>query len=64
MDGNKFIIVASLYGFSGASQDPAIARKNDELLRAAALRCAGFIPTTYVQMPTPIHKRAEPGIKD
>ena len=47
MDGNKFIVVASLYGYSGASQDPAIARKNDELLRAAALRCAGFIGTPY-----------------
>ena len=47
MDGNKFIIVASLYGYSGASQDPAIARKNDELLRAAALRCAGFVGTPY-----------------
>ena len=46
-DGNKFVIVASLYGYSGASQDPAIAKKNDELLRAAAIRCAGFVSTPY-----------------
>ena len=46
-DGSKFIIVASLYGYSGASQDPAIGKKNDGLLRAAALRCASFISTPY-----------------
>ena len=46
-DGDKFIIVASLYGFSGASQDPSVAKRNDELLRAAALRCATFTTTPY-----------------
>ena len=45
--GNKSIVVAYLYGYSGASQDPAIARKNDELLRPAALRCASFVITPY-----------------
>ena len=47
MDGNKFILVASLYGYSGASQDPAIARKNDELLRIGGLRRASFVITPY-----------------
>ena len=45
MDGNKFVVVASLYGYSGASQDPAIARKNHEMLRIAGLRCASFVST-------------------
>ena len=46
-DINKFIIVACLYGYSGASQDPAIARRNDDILRSADLRCASFVSTPY-----------------
>ena len=46
-DGDKFIIVACLYGYSGASQDPSVAKRNNELLRAAALRCAAFVTTPY-----------------
>ena len=46
-DGSKFLVVASLYGHSSASQDPALAKKNDALLRAAALRCASFVSIPY-----------------
>ena len=46
-DGMSFIIVASLYGHSGASWDPALARRNDRLIKAAVLRAAQFLSTPY-----------------
>ena len=46
-DGTSFIIVASLYGHSGSSWDPALARVNDRLVKAAVLRASQFITTPY-----------------
>ena len=34
--GDKFMVVASLYGYSSESQDTALAKRNVELLRSAA----------------------------
>ena len=46
-DGTSFIVVASFYGHSGSSWDPALARTNDRLIKAAVLRAAQFLTTPY-----------------
>ena len=46
-DGSTYIIIASLYGFSGASGDPALARRNEKLASAAVCRAAQFLTVPY-----------------
>ena len=46
-DGSSFIIVASLYGVSGASGDPALTRRNDKLTATAIHRAGQFVTTPY-----------------
>jgi hypothetical protein len=47
-DGTRYIIVASLYGISGASGDPTLARLNERLIKASLMRAAQFTTTPYV----------------
>ena len=46
-DGQSFIVVASIYGYSGASSDPSLARTNEGLLKAALHRASTFLATPY-----------------
>ena len=46
-NGASFVIVATLYGHFGSSWDPALARNNDRLIKAAVLRAAQFNTTPY-----------------
>ena len=46
-NGESFIIVATLYGYSRASWDPALEKRNDTLLGAAVCRACQFLTTPY-----------------
>ena len=46
-DGDTYIIVATLYGYSSASWCPALEKKNDKLVSAAVCRASQFLTTPY-----------------
>ena len=46
-NGECFIIVATVYGYSGASWNPAIEKRNDVLIGAAVCRACQFLTTPY-----------------
>ena len=46
--GDDFVMIACMYGHSGASTDPTLARLNERLLRTAIARAATFVELPYI----------------